>query len=430
MEELKLIHGKRSIRYNLFRDYTLAGCRAVCARLMGVVALKISWRSRNDEKALLYQILHLDYSEYGIDEYREFECIPGEDDYKLKKDSMKLLWDRFTSVMGSELTDISAPCMLRLIESALRLCGDDINRSYDSEENADFRRYALLRLGLMKEALSEDGIDSESCSEEEAIAELSPLNLTAFETINYFIMRLVDRDFPAAKALSSIDMEDLRSCELASPGRQTLVSCSIAISDRRKDPPSDGESYPFRCRITTEAEDAYYHSTFVIWLSGNHRAKNPLVTEVKVGSLMKLSEYEAALQMNRNEYITVFKCSESMLAGFDIRYIFAFEHSLSTTVPNGILFTAYKRDNSHVDSSEYRLEGDVLGYALLSIAGELILMSHDLHSITKLDDSAIFSIYSPSMTALGRYRLDTSVFQTLCTSEGLIFDDLVEPEPE
>ena len=430
MSELKLIHGKRSIKYNLFKDYEFESCRAVCARLMGVVALKIAWRSKEEKQSALYQVLHLDYSEYGIDEYQEFECVTGSEDYKIKKESMNHLWNQFKAVMGSDITEIEAPCMLRLIDSALKLAGDDVKRSYDSDENAEFRKYAKLRLGLMSEALEDAGISMEDCSEEDAIAKVSPLDLSAFETINYFVMRLADRDFAAAATLTSIDTSEMESCEIAEPGRQTLLSCSIALSDSRKDPPSDGESYPFRCHITTDADTAYYHTSFVIWLSGNHRARNPRVTELKVGSHIRMSEFEAALQMNRAEYITVFKCDNNMMRGFDIKNIPTFENSTACTVANGLLFTAYKKDNSHVNSSEYRLEGDVLGYALLSVAGELILMSHDLSSITKIDNTVNYSLYAHAMTAQGRYRLDTSIFQTLCNTEGLMFEDMVEPDSD
>ena len=81
-----------------------------------------------------------------------------------------------------------------------------------------------------------------------------------------------------------------------------------------------------------------------------------------------------------------------------------------------------------MDTSSYRLNDDVYGFALITIAGELVLMSNELRYISMLDDSIIFSMYSPFISTKGRYRLDTPVFQTLCGAAGLMFDDLVEPE--
>ena len=427
MAEFKLIIGKKSDKYDHFKDYDFESCRAVCARLMGVVALKVTWRSRENRRARLYQVIHLDYSEYGIDEYREFICTPGEEDYGNNKEEMTALWERFIAVMGSSAREIDAACMLRLIEDALPLSSENITREYDDEENKAFREYARLRLGYMIDALNCAGITSADCSSRDAIEEVSPHNLSAFETINYFIMRLVDCDFAAASYLSSIDPGELRRTGLTDAGIQTLVRCDIKRSDKRKDPSEDGISFPFRCSMTTLARDAYYHSTFIIWLSGSHRTTNPVVTGIRTGSVIKLSDYEAAMQISRPEYITVFDCKDDMLKGFDPKYIGPFANSTATMVPNGWLYTAYKGNNSHVDTSAYRMNDDVYGYAVLTIAGELVLMSNDLRHISMLDDETIFSLYAPFLSNKGRFRLDSSVFQTLCRAPGAMFEDLVEP---
>ncbi len=430
MAELKLIYGKQSPKYDHFKEFDFETCRAVCTRLMGVVALKVTWRSKSDRRERMYQVMHLDYSEYGIDEYQEFICTPGSDDFAVKKDEMNALWNHFVSVMGGSIESIDAACLLRLIEDALPLASEDITREYDNDENREFRAYAKMRLGLMQDALNCEGITSADCSTRDAIETTSPLRLSAYETINYFIMRMIDRDYDAASYLSSMNMEDLPDCELSGPGIQTLVRCDIERSDRKKDVPADRSSFPFRCRITTLARDSYYHYTLVIWLNGSHRAKNPLVTDIKVGSVIKLSDYEAALQISRSEYLTVFDCKDDMVAGFDPKYIAILVNSTQMAVPNGWLYTAYKGDNSHVDTSSYRLNDDVYGFALLSIAGELVLMSNDLRHISLLDDAVIFSMYSPFISTKGRFRLDTPVFQTLCGAPGAMFEDLVEPEKD
>ena len=430
MAELKLIHGKKSEKYNHFEDYDFESCRAVCARLMGVVALKVTWRGKDNRRARLFQVMHLDYSEYGIDDYQEFICTPGEEDYGENKEEMNGLWNRFVAVMGSSVAEIDPSVMLRLIEDAMPLAAEDMQREYDDDENREFRAYARLRLGYMTDALSSEGITSADCSSMDAIEETSPLRLSAFETINYFIMRLVDCDYPAASYLSSMSDEALRETGLTDAGIQTLVRSDIETGDRKKDPSADGYSFPFRCRITTLARDAYYHATFIIWLSGSYRTTNPVVTDIKVGSVIKLSDYEAAMQVSRAEYLTVFDCKDEMLKGFDPKYIGPFANSAATMVPNGWLYTAYKGNNSHVDTPRYRLNDDVYGYGLLTIAGELVLMSNDLRSVSMLDDATIFSLYAPFISTKGRYRIDTSVFQTLCRVPGAMFDELVEPEGE
>ena len=132
--------------------------------------------------------------------------------------------------------------------------------------------------------------------------------------------------------------------------------------------------------------------------------------------------------MVQKEYITVFECPDNILNNFDNKFLGPLAGADPVMVPNGWLYTAYKKDNAYVNKAEYRLGDDVIGYALLSIGGQFIIMSHDMNSITALDNAVIFSIYSPQMTPTGRYLLEkTPVFHTICHSSGALFEDLIEP---
>lgn len=427
MAELKLIHGRQSIKYDRFRDYEFRSCRAIATRLMGVTALKVAWRGRENKRAGFFQIIHLDYSEYGIDEYREFECLPGAPDCSEKKAEMSELWDHFIRVMGGEIRDIEPQVMMRLIADALPFAAEDVDREYDSDENREFRSYALLRLGFMKKALDAAGISEDDCSTADAIKALIPQRLGAYETINYFIMRLIDHDYAAASVLTALSEDFLKETALAKPGIQTLMRSNIIRGERKDYPSSRKGSYPFCCRITTLGRQHYHHSTFVIWLNGSLLSGNPLITDIKVGTVMDLSDYEAAMQLGRPEYITAFECSDSVIDNFNPSYITPLRSAEMSAVPNGAMYTIYKEDNSHVNRAEYRLEDDVTGYALLTIGGELILMSHNYRDITVLDEAAAFSMYGPSIRIKGRYMLDSSLFQVMCATPGARLDDMISP---
>ncbi|MBR2540213.1 MAG: hypothetical protein IKE85_05215 [Mogibacterium sp.] len=431
MPELKLVEGRLSEYYNHFEEYSFVSCQATATRLMGVIAMKITWRGKTRSRAHLYQVLHLDYSEYGIDEYLEFECIPGNDDYQDKKEEMNYHWNHFTSVMGGEVVTISPDAMLKLIELALPLAADGIDREYDDKENSDFRHYAVRRLEMMSGVLAEGGVTSRTCTTAAAIYASSPAKLASCETINYFIMRVIDHDYDAASYLSVMDRSEIEDCPLADPGIQTLVRSSITRLSPKDAPHPDGASFPYRCTITTLGRKGYYHSSFVIWLDGDYRSRNAKVSGIDVGSLIKLSEFESAIQVVQKEYITVFDCSDNILEGFNGNYIAPLQGVDPVIVPNGWLYTIYKKDNSHVNKTEYRLGDDVYGYALLTIGGQLIIMTHDMNSITTLDNAVIFSVYSPYLKVTGRYLLEkTPVFHTLCHSHGVYFEDLIDTSPE
>lgn len=424
---LSLVEGRLSNRYNHFEEYEFGTCQATDTRLMGVLALKVTWKGKDNPRARYYQVIHLDYSEYGIDEYLEFDCMPGSDEYKENKDSMNYYWRHFTSVMGGNVVGISADVMLKLIEMAMPLAGEDVDREYDDDENRAFRSYASLRLSLMREELERQGHSADNCSPEAAMKAVSVPRLGTCDTINYFIMRLVDHDYDAAAMLTTIPREELQKCEFTEPGIQTLIKNAITRSNYRKDPPADGTSYPYRCKMTTLARDGYYHSSFVIYLSGDYRAKNPLVTQLDTGSMIKLSDFESAIQVARREYITVFAVPDNILSGFDGSYIAPLASVDPVSVPNGWLYTVYNKDNSHVNKFEYRIGDDVYGYALLTIGGELVLMANEMTRISMLDNAAAMSFYSPQIKLRGRYLIDTPVFHTLCHSPGAYFSDLIEP---
>ena len=428
--EIKVIEGRQSALYNHFEEYELKSCRATDTRLMGVVAIKNIWQSSEDPKQRYYQIIHLDYSEYGIDEYLEFECIPARDDYAETKENMNHYWQHFVNVMGGDIVEISAECMLRLIDTALPLASDDFKREYDNEDNRFFRKHALMRLGMMREALDKRSITGDKCSGYDAIDAASVRNIGQYATINYFIMRLIDRDFSAASYLSVMTESELATSPLVRPETQSLIKASIKKHSKKDNPKAADKLRMYNCNITTLGRDGYYYTSLSIWLTGKIASRDALVADMKVGSSVLLSDYESALQVAESEFITVFSCSEDMPGNFSPSYISPLSKADPTICENGILFTIYNATNSHVEKSEYRIGDDVYGYALLSTGGEFVLMSHDMNRISMLDEAMIFSMYSPFIKVVGRYRLDSPIFHSLCHTPGLRFEDMVEPEGE
>lgn len=431
MFELRVEEGRLSERYNHFKEFEFLHCQATKTRLMGVIALKITWKGLENPRDRYYQVIHLDYSEYGFDEYLEFDCTKGIDDEEQNKEDMDYYWNHFTSVMGGTIINLRPDIMLKLIETATPLASDSIDREYDDEENREFRQYALMRLEMMKDRLAEEGFTADTTTVQEAIKATSPQSLATCETLNYFIMRLIDKDFDACEYLTTIDRKVLEKHELTKAGIQTLIRSSLKTSDQAVDPPADGTSFPYRCTITTLGRNGYYHSSFVIWLNGDYRKKNPLVTQIEMGSLVKLSEFESAIQVVQKEYITVFDVPDRFLNNFDASLIGPLAGFDPTAVANGWLYTIYNKDNSHVNKSEYRLDDDVFGYALLTIPGQLVLMTHMMTNINTLDNAVAYSFYAPYFKLKGRFLLEkTPVFHTLCQSSGTRFEDLIMPVPE
>lgn len=424
--ELRAVEGKLSKFYNTFNDYDFSECEATDTRLMGVVALRITWVGKTNSRAKLYQVIHLDYSEYGVDDYFEYECIPGNEKYHENKANMSIKWNSFLSVMGGKVIKIAPEVIVGLVKSATPIAEKFIRSGDNSPEDLDFRENALLRMNLMCDSLCAAGLLTANYDSQDIIRMTSQQKLKTCETINYFLMRLIDQDYEAAAYLSTINIERLKTCQLTNQGIQTLIRNKIKLSKDANDKPADNFSHPYRCNMTTLGPGGYYYCSLVVFLNQDFKSIDAKVSEINVGTINKLTNYEAAIQVQETEYITVFDCRDRILNNFDgnkFEFLVDVEPKL---VNNGWLYTVYNKDNSHVNKSDYWLNDDVYGYAILTIDGEFILMSNKMNNITYMDDCTSLSLYAPFMTLDGRYQLDTPIFHTLCEQRGVMFRDLIE----
>ncbi len=429
---LKVVEGRQSAGFNHFELYRLNGIEATETRLMGVVALKLSWKSESS-RAAFYQIIHLDFSEYGIDDYFEFECLPENDDCEELRDEMKWRWNDMTAAMGGRIITLPADIAVRLIDIAneVWIASEMLNKGYD--ENEDFRHGAMRRVDLMKKTLLESGELSESYAEElddeTCIAATAKKNLTTYETINYFIMRLVDHDFPAAAFLSEFSIEELEESDLTTSEIQTLIRNSVSAG-KSGIYLSRGDSFPYYCKYVSMGYSDYYYGSLTLELTGGPLQKDRRVRSIDIGFHKKLSAYEAAMLTKRTEYITVYDVEDRVLNGFDISNTPMLCRTHPKLVDNGWLYMLYNSDNSHVDKAEYYLNGDVYGSALLTIAGEFIVMSYKLMNISMLETDIAASQYAGNMKLTGRYDVKDMVFLTMCETTGIMFSDTIDKPEE
>ncbi|MBQ0004337.1 MAG: hypothetical protein KBS68_00565 [Clostridiales bacterium] len=424
-----VIEGRQSADFNHFEYYDLESINATETRLMGVVAMKICWKSKTSSKAFFYQVLHLDYSEFGVDDYFEYECLPDSDDYADCICEAELKWSSFVACMGGRIVELTPAVAVRLIDDAIDvwLKSEMLERG---DENEEFRHGALKRISMMKKSLIDRGAmaegESEALDELQCIEAVAPKKLATYETINYFIMRMVDRDINAAAFLSVISKEDLAASPLINSDLQSLTRNSITSA--RGGEVSAASMY--FCKFISMGYDAYYYGSLSITLTGTNLQKNRKVSAVDIGFHKKLSTYESAMLVKRSEYITVYDFDQELPDRFRINRITMMEGATTTAVGNGILYMQYNADNAHVNKAEYYLNGDVKCAALMTLAGELIVMSYQIMNISMLEASIAGSIYAQELQLKGRYEVPNMVFQTMCETPGLKFEQVIISDDE
>ena len=205
MPELRVIEGKLSNKYNHFIDYRFDSCIATNTRLMGVVAMKVSWTAKDGSKDKLFQLIHLDFSEYGVDDYCEIFSNANNPEGGRE---VRSEWKRISGSLGGSEIKIPFFTMIQLIDEVVATN----EKYYENHEIfiQDFRKETLMRLNLMKEASSKllyeaASFDKKSKEGQQLVCK-SPL--TSFELINYFLMRMLDKDYHGASFLGDISISE------------------------------------------------------------------------------------------------------------------------------------------------------------------------------------------------------------------------------
>lgn len=418
MPVLKVVEGKLSNKYNHFMDYRFDSCVATNTRLMGVVALKVSWTAKDGSKDKLFQLIHLDFSEYGVDDYREIFTKAGNLEGGRE---VKAEWKRISGGLGGNEVKIPFFTMIQLINEVIAT--NDLFYENHAPFIQEFRKETLMRINLMKEAsvklLGEDtGFDKTSREGMEMVCK-SPL--TSFELINYFLMRLLDKDYRGAALLADVTAGAMKRSKFNEIGLAELVRNKISKETTAAMP--SGEATVYKCRFTALSDD-YIYGEALLTLSLRSLTRSRRILEFEVTTLMHISDYEAALQLQQPEYITLYKLTVPQ-EKFDIDDSVFGADTAMTPAPNGIVYVLYNKDNSHVDSANYYMNHDLYGAYLLTPKNELVVMSHDLMKITNMEMDINKSINISKLELKGRYKLETQVFQSFAESPNTMFSDMI-----
>lgn len=422
MSRFQVVEGKQSNRYNHFADYTFERCTATDTRLMGVVAMRLSWRAADKSRDRLFQIIHLDFSEFGIDDYGEFfASTPDPRGGREVRDE----WSRVSGSLGGREVTLPLSAALALIEEALAI--NELHYRNHDEDIQRFRRETLRRIAFLKSAAAE-ALGGESNTGSAApfsvMALVCPKTLSACETVHYFLMRLCDRDFHAAAYLSAYTEEALRQSPFAGHGISSLMRSRLESRAPQGHRTAEHAENAFICKTITMSDRGYRYSELRLTVAlAEGRRK---VTSLRTDTSLPISEFEAALQLKQTEYITLYRLDVPP-EEFNLDDSPVAARASISPAPNGLLYVLYTRDNTHVDTMDYFLDRDLYGAYLITQKGELVAMSRDIMKITVMEMDLQSSFLAGKLSLLGRYRFDTQVFQTFAETAGADFEDVIEP---
>ncbi|MBQ9931459.1 MAG: hypothetical protein IJO79_03825 [Firmicutes bacterium] len=359
---------------------------ATDTRLMGVVGIAIHWRIDSHEGPQdHYQLFYYDTDEYGLETYRSHAGAPGEELHVLEK-------TMFGGLGGAkvQLTEKEARFLLQ------KFAAENPKKKQVLPEPQG--EYAFILQEPVHMTKEEQRLAFEKVC--------TPI-LSTQQLIHYFLMRLFGWDWEGAAFLASPEME---LPKLVPGGKATF--CKNTVEPYINE---DGKT-SYLCETLIETANRYH--ILVLELT----VKDGLVTSLEKRSGFQVTPAEAAMQLNRPEFITVYE----ILAApeeFDPRLAPLMVGTLQTAHEAGRLHIEFNPTNDHVNRKTFRLNEDIHALIYVSDFGQLILGAYSLDEIREAERKLKNSSLSSLLLATARFEFKEPILYEFINSG---FDDFGE----
>lgn len=382
--KFKVLKGGAAISINKSNHKFVSGF-VTDTRLMGVVGLYIHWELKSAEYVTdFHQFYYFDAEEYGFETYK--------------------------SLMGSDTDELT------VIEQAL-IGGLGGNKVEVTEKEAAYlvQKYAEMNQALslpLPENKSEYSFllkEKLTLSEEELemlIDKLCTPIETEYQLINYFLMRIFGRDFEAAAYLAKSDVPLEEHAEA-----ECTTLCKNSIEEY-----SDEDGFSYLCESLIELNDKYKLVMSEITV---HDKK---ISSIKKRSSFYITPAEAAMLLNRPEFITVYEIIADT-EDFMVQFGEISARSMQTVHESGRLYLEFNVNNDHVNRKIFRLNEDIHGLYYVTDFGQLIVAAYNLADIHSIEKKLRNSDVNDYIIATAKYEFKEPILYEFIQSE---FDDFTD----
>jgi len=376
-------------------------------RLMGVVALAVAWEvtpagGADDEPYRFHQFFYYDAEEYGLETYRS-----------LRGDDVQELTILRQSLMGGlggkyvKLTEKEVYALVQQFAAGSRELGVPI-----AEPRAEYA--FLLDTPVQLSMAEEEALWNKLCT---------PLR-SDYHLVHYFLMRIAGHDFGAAARLLS----DGKGTDAAgNPVKKSPLSKAVLPFLSGELPSTlckntieefvdrDG-TRSYLCEALLEDKNGYRLAVMEVITSGAcpdpaAPAENGAalqVVDARLNSCFRITPEEAAMQLNRDEYVTSFDIlldPEPFEQSFSLFTL----GCMRTDHDMGRLFLEFNKTNDHVNQRVFRLNEDVHGLYYVSDFGQLIVAAYTPQDIVDLENKLFRSALAPFLHLSGKFLFKEQV---------------------
>ncbi|MBQ9972295.1 MAG: hypothetical protein IJP24_02125 [Firmicutes bacterium] len=395
-ERFTVIKGGRDYPPHI-TDMHFAGAFATDTRLMGVVGLYIKWEvERYEIPEVLHQFFYLDAEEYGFENYISA--------YNADDEKLNLIERNLMGGLGGKHVELSLrECKCLLSDFA------DMNRRLGLDFPENYEEYSFLIENTCDFSESErDALNAKICTEIQSY----------FHVTHYFLMRIFGRDYSAAEYVSKGESD--KPCEVDVHLFDEIPAGTLCKNTIDID--FSSEKNTLLCESLIELDNHYMVAVSRITFSDDFHYR---VESFERINLFRISSVEAAMQLARSEYVTVYSLRVDP-GTFEARAGSLMNTAMKSYYDRGTLYMIYNPHNNHVNKRVFLINNDVRGIIYLSNSSEMLLVSYDIFTISELERQIAKSDLRTHALVTNKFEFKESVIYDYIQSGFESFTDFIE----
>lgn len=370
------------------RTPCFTGAEATDTRLMGVVGVRAI--EELPEGIQVVHFFHLDFEDYGIDGYERLD--------NPQPDEVEQITQKMMGGLGGSFVSIDSEEAAWLIREAYSL---NLSHQEDLPDGME---------GLFHFLRTESGFENKEIIN--LWRKITPEIENDFELIHYFMMRVCAGDSSAVHYLMNTGAH--------SP--KLLDKNAVLVRNRVQFLREVGGVRYYQSEVLSDNSIHYWVCACEVGVF--EEAGRSKVFNVSVQSSFRVSEVEASFMLRRKEYLAIYKIRDldRVKLYFDLYKM----GSLINLHEEGVLYTFFKTDNTHVQNEMYYLNDDVQAFYYLSESEQLVVCALEKGLVEK----AIEELDHPDMRSLLRfesyYEAPNPMFYDFVQSDYLDFHEYWE----
>lgn len=386
--KFSVIKGGNNTKFSINDKYFISAY-VTDTRLMGVLALSINWEINTlNGPTNFNQFFYFDAEEYGFETYKG---MTGEDEETITAIELGIIGG-----LGGEKVPVSEKEARFLVQYFVKE-GKKLNAPLPEPKS----EYSFLL---------EDNIKLTGNERQELIDKICTPILSDYHLIHYFLMRCIGKDYIGASYLTygEIDIESVSDSRPA-----TLCKNSI------EEFTDDNGRHSYLCEALIEINEKY--KILVLEIT---TAKTK-ITSVYRRSSFRVSSAEAAMLLNRPEFVTVYEILTDP-ENFDEKFLPLTSTCMNTAHDNGRLYLEFNASNDHVNRKIFMLNEDVYGLYYVSDFGQLILAAYGISEIRSLEKTLTKSPLHPYLLPVAKYEFKEPILYEFIQSDFEDFNEFLE----